>query len=150
MKNKEGQKHPFVLSRSRPYQKNDNAHVEQKNDDKVRKLVGYYRYDTEQEVELLNLLYEKSDLLENFFTASAKVKEKVRDSKGRVISRVHDKPQTPYRRLMGYDKISEQTKERLKSIYESVNMIELREEIDRIMQRLYEIQQVRSRKKNMI
>ena len=69
MKNKEGQNRPFILSRSRPYRKNDNAHVEQKNDDKVRKLVGYFRYDTEREVRLLNLLYEKSDLLDNFFIA---------------------------------------------------------------------------------
>jgi hypothetical protein len=94
--NRTQQKHSFILSRSRPYQKNDNAHVEQKNDDKVRKLVGYYRYDTEQEIRLLNLLYERSDLLDNFFIASAKLEEKIRDNKGRVIRRVHDKPKTPY------------------------------------------------------
>jgi hypothetical protein len=149
MKNKEGQKQLFMLSRSRPYQKNDNAHVEQKNGDKVRKLVGYYRYDTHKEVDLLNLLYEKSDLLENFFIASAKLEEKVRDSKGTVIRRVHDKPKTPYQRLIGSDQISEQTKEKLKSIYESVDMIELRQEINKITHRLYEIQLMRSRTFNM-
>jgi hypothetical protein len=146
MKNKDGQRRSFILSRSRPYQKNDNAHVEQKNDDKVRKLVGYYRYDTEQEVKLLNLLYERSDLLDNFFIASAKLEEKIRDNKGRVIRRVHDKPKTSYQRLMGSDQISEQTKGKLKSIYDSVDMIELRQEIDKILQKLYEIQTLRSRK----
>lgn len=46
------------ISRSRPYKKNDNAHVEQKNGDKVRKLVGYHRYDTQRQIKLLNELYE--------------------------------------------------------------------------------------------
>jgi hypothetical protein len=149
MKNKEGQKQLFMLSRSRPYQKNDNAHVEQKNDDKVRKLVGYWRYDTEQELKLLNLLYDKADMLDNFFIASAKLKEKIRDSKGRIIKRVHDKPKTPYQRLTESDQISEQTKQELKNIYKSVDMIELRQEINKITHRLYGIQLTRSRKINM-
>lgn len=142
-------KPPFALSRSRPYKKNDNAHVEQKNDDKVRKLVGYWRYDTEQELKLLNLLYEKADLLDNFFIPSAKLMEKIRDDKGRVIRRVHDKPKTPYQRLMEYKPISDKTKQKLKRIYSSVDMIELRQEINKILQKLYEIQLIRSRKINM-
>jgi len=148
--NKEG-KPRFSLSRSRPYQKNDNAHVEQKNGDKVRKLVGYWRYDTYEELELLNLLYEKADLLDNFFIPAAKLKEKIRDTQGRVIRRVHDKPKTPYQRLMECEcgKISEQTKQKLKSIYESLNMVELRVEINKILQKLYKIQLTRSRKKIM-
>jgi hypothetical protein len=147
---KEG-KHRFSLSRSRPYQKNDNAHVEQKNGDKVRKLVGYWRYDTYEELELLNLLYEKADLLDNFFIPTAKLKDKVRDKQGRVVRRVHDKPKTPYQRLMDCkcEQISEQTKQKLKSIYESLNMVELRVEINKILQELYKIQLARSRKKIM-
>lgn len=147
--NKEQHKPRFMLSRSRPYQKNDNAHVEQKNDDKVRKLVGYYRYDTEQELKLLNLLYEKSDILDNFFIASAKLSEKIRDDKGRVIRRVHDKPTTPYQRLMKSDQIEQKTKQKLKTIYDSLDMIELRRQINKILQKLYEIQTLRSRKKVM-
>lgn len=146
--NKEG-KHRFSLSRSRPYKKNDNAHVEQKNDNKVRKLVGYWRYDTEQELKLLNLLYEKADMLDNFFIASAKLTEKIRDDRGRVIRRVHDKPKTPYKRLIECKKISDETKQKLSSIYESIDMIELRQEINKITHRLYEIQLMRSRKINM-
>jgi len=53
----------FEVSRSRPYHKEDNGHVEQKNDDKVRKLVGYHRYDTKSQVNLLNQLYEVEDLI---------------------------------------------------------------------------------------
>ncbi len=141
---------PFALSRSRPYKKNDNAHVEQKNDDKVRKLVGYWRYDTEEELKLLNLLYEKYDMLDNFFIPSAKLIEKVRDDRGRVIRRVHDKPKTPYQRLMEYKPISDKTRQKLKRIYNSLDMIELRQEINKIMKKLYEIQLTRSRKINMI
>ena len=146
--NKQG-KPPFALSRSRPYKKNDNAHVEQKNDDKVRKLVGYWRYDTEEELKLLNLLYEKYDMLDNFFIPSAKLMEKIRDDKGRVM-RVHDKPRTPYQRLMEYKPISDKTKQKLKRIYNSLDMIGLRQEINKILQKLYEIQLMRSRKINMI
>ena len=148
--NKKEGKLPFALSRSRPYKKNDNAHVEQKNDDKVRKLVGYWRYDTEEELKLLNLLYEKADMVDNFFIPSAKLVEKVRDDRGRVIRRVHDKPKTPYQRLMEYKPISDKTKQKLRSIYNSVDMIELRHEINKILQKLYEIQLMRSRKINMI
>jgi hypothetical protein len=147
--NKQG-KPPFALSRSRPYKKNDNAHVEQKNDDKVRKLVGYWRYDTEQELKLLNLLYKKADMIDNFFIPSAKLMEKITDNKGRVIKRVHDRPKTPYQRLMEYKQISDRTKQKLSSIYNSLDMIELRQEINKILQKLYEIQLIRSRKINMI
>jgi hypothetical protein len=145
-KNNKEEKYSFNLSRSRPYKKNDNAHVEQKNDDKVRKLVGYLRYDTEPELNLLNSLYEKADMLDNFFITSAKLKEKIRDNKGRVIKRVHDKPKTPYQRLIECKQISDQTKQRLKSTYDSLDMIELRQEINKILQELYEIQLMRSRK----
>ncbi len=126
-----------MLSRSRPYQKND---------DKVRKLVGYRRYDTEEELELLNMLYGKADLLDNFFIPSAKLKQKLRDSKGRVIRRVHDKPTTPYQRLMKSDQVEQKTKQKLKTIYDSLDMIELRRQINKILQKLYEIQMTRSRK----
>jgi len=69
------------LSRSRPYKKNDNAHVEQKGGDKVRKLVGYLRYDTPQEVELLNEIYEIADLIENFFIPTLKLRCRIKDDR---------------------------------------------------------------------
>jgi len=68
------------LSRSRPYKKNDNAHVEQKGGDKVRKLVGYFRYDSEEEVSLLNEIYNRADLLDNFFIANFKLKDKIKNN----------------------------------------------------------------------
>ena len=63
----------YEVSRSRPYKKDDNAHVEQKNDDKIRKLVGYHRYDTEKQAKILNKLYKVEDQITNYFTASQKL-----------------------------------------------------------------------------
>lgn len=134
------------LSRSRPYKKNDNAHVEQKNGDKIRKLVGYLRYDTQKEVELLNKLYKQADLLDNFFIASAKLKKKVKNNKGMVIKRVHDKPKTPFKRLMKNKQVPKETKKKLKKIYQSLNMIELRKDIETILNKLYELQKQKNKR----
>ena len=69
----------YQISRSRPYHKEDNGHVEQKNGDKVRKLVGYHRYDSQEQVALLNRLYEVEDLISNFFLPSQKLIEKIKE-----------------------------------------------------------------------
>lgn len=134
-----GGKRIFDLSRSRPYKKNDNAHVEQKNDDKVRKLVGYWRYDTEEEIYLLNQLYERADYYDNFFIATAKLKKKIRNSKGKVIKKIYYKPETPYQRLMASEHVSSAIKRKLKGIYLKLNMVKLREEMEEILSKLWEI-----------
>jgi len=124
--------------------------VEQKNDDKVRKLVGYYRYDTPKEVELLNKLYEKADMLDNFFIPSAKLIQKIRDNNGRVIRRVHDKPKTPFQRLIEYEQLPKYDKQKLKNILKSLDMVELRQEVNKILQTLYDIKLMSSRKRIMV
>lgn len=129
----------FDLSRSRPYEKNDNAHVEQKNDDKVRKLVGYLRYDTEEEIHLLNQLYERADYYDNFFIATAKLKKKIRNSKGKVIKRIYSIPETPYQRLLANKDVSVKIKRTLKRIYSKLNMVKLRAEMEDILNKLLEI-----------
>lgn len=126
----------YELSRSRPYQKNDNAHVEQKNGDKVRQLVGYFRYNTLDQVELLNKIYELADCYDNFFIPSSKLVEKAFDAKGKVIKRIHDIPKTPYKRLMSCQGICQETKGTLREKHDSLNMIELKNEIDRLMVKL--------------
>lgn len=134
-----GGKKIFDLSRSRPYKKNDNAHVEQKNNDKVRKLVGYWRHDTEEEIYLLNQLYERADYYDNFFIATAKLKKKIRNSKGKVIKRIYHGPETPYQRLMASKDVPEATKREIKEIYSKLNMVKLREEMTEILGKLWEI-----------
>jgi len=116
---------PFIVSRSRPYEKNDNAHVEQKNDDKIRKLVGYHRYDTQEEVDILNKLYEICDQIDNFFIPSSKLKKLIKNKKGKIIKRIHDTSQTPYQRLMNDKRISQPIKDRLTRLKQSLSVIEL-------------------------
>jgi len=126
----------YDLSRSRPYQKNDNAHVEQKNGDKIRKLVGYHRYGTEREVELLNRIYDKADTIDNFFVPSVKLKEKVYDARGKVVKKIYDKPLTPYQRILNSKDVSGKIKWELRLIYNSLNLVKSRKELNALLEEL--------------
>ncbi len=128
-----------VLSRSRPYKKNDNAHVEQKNHDKVRKLVGYWRYDTQQAVNTLNYLYFLEDIISNFFIPTMKLKEKVYDERGKLVKKIYYKPSTPYKRLRISKQVDEETKEKLKHIKEGLDLIELRKKSDELLNKLIKL-----------
>ena len=126
----------IALSRSRPYKKNDNAHVEQKNDDKIRKIIGYFRYDTQKAVEVLNEFYDVEDLITNFFVPSQKLVERIYDDQHRVIKRIHDKAQTPYQRLMTDDRVDKKVKFKLTVIYKSLDLVKLRKRSDKLKARL--------------
>jgi hypothetical protein len=119
--------------------------VEQKNGDKVRRLVGYFRYESEEKVSLLNEIYSRADLLDNFFIPNFKLKSKVKNDKGKTIKKEYEKPKTPYQRLLESDTVSEKTKSQLKETYESLNMVKLREEINVLVDKLYSIQLTKSK-----
>ena len=85
------------FTRGRPYKKDDNAHIEQKNWTHVRKLVGYERYDTPEAVAALNVLYADLRLLQNLFLPTVKLVTKVRV--GARVRRRYDRPQTPLDRV---------------------------------------------------
>jgi hypothetical protein len=124
------------FSRSRPYKKNDNCLVEQKNWTHVRKNVGYYRYDTLEELSLLNDLYRNElRLYKNFF--SPVIKLVLKERSGGRIHRKYDKPKTPYARLMESVGLSEEKKQELKQIYLSLNPAELKRIIDKKLNNLY-------------
>lgn len=128
------------FSRSRSYKKNDNCLVEQKNGSHVRKHVGYLRYDTEEELEILRDLYRNElRLFKNFFQPQMKLISKVR-IKGK-IHRKYDKAETPYKRIMKDPDISKETKQKLNLIYESLNPAELKRTIDRKLDNLYKAYQ---------
>jgi hypothetical protein len=94
-------KHHIQFTRSRPYKKDDNAHIEQKNWTHVRKLVGWDRYDTPVQLEAIQALYTGSwGAMMNLYQPCAKLKEKVRI--GARITRRYDVPQTPLDRLAAY------------------------------------------------
>lgn len=117
------------FTRGRPYAKQDNAHVEQKNFTHVRRLMGYDRYDTPQAVLAMNELYRHEvRLMMNLFQPSVKLKSKARV--GSRLCRRHDAPQTPLGRLkacLGPDSIAVRRLERLR---ESLDPFELSDAID--------------------
>ena len=88
----------ITFTRSRRYKKNDNCFVEQKNYSVVRRYVGYYRYDTAEEMKVMNELYRYLEVYRNFFQPVMKLKEKVRV--GSKVMKRYDEARTPYRRLL--------------------------------------------------
>jgi len=128
-----------MLSRTRPYKKNDNAHVEQKGWDKVRKVVGYFRYEREEEVRILNEIWKRADLIDNFFIACFKLKEKIKDERGRTIKKIYERPKTPYQRLMESGYLEEEKKKELKKTYEGLDMVKLRKEIEELIDELIDL-----------
>ncbi len=119
------------FTRGRPYQKNDNAHVEQKNWTHVRKVFGYNRMETEEELDLMNDLYRNElRLYKNFFMPNVKLIEKKRTGKhGEKIKKKYDKAKTPYQRVLECDQIDERTKEALREQYKTLNPAALRRAI---------------------
>jgi hypothetical protein len=124
------------FTRTRSYRKNDNCYVEQKNWSVVRRAVGYYRYDTEEEIEILNKLYGYLRLYNNYFQPSMKLISKKRIG-SRVIKR-YDQAATPYQRILLSGTIDETNKTRIRLEYNNLNPAELKRQIvncqDQLMQ----------------
>jgi hypothetical protein len=128
------------FSRSRPYQKNDNCFVEQKNSTHIRQIFGYLRYDTYQELRIINDLYDNElYLYKNFFQPVMKLKEKIR-IKGRIHRR-YDQPRTPYQRMIKSKSVDKKTKSELQKTYAQLNPAELKRKIDQKLKLLYKIYQ---------
>lgn len=127
----------ITFTRSRPYQKNDQAHVEQKNWSVVRHTVGYDRWETEQELVLLASIYDDLRLYINFFQPSFKLIAKERIG-NRTIKR-YDTAKTPYQRVLDRKDISLEVKARLMNLYVQLNPAELRRQIDQNTAKLWKI-----------
>jgi len=124
------QKNNLYFTRSRPYMKNDNAYVEQKNNTHIRKLLGYERFDNPAQLKLMNDLYRNEwRLFSNFFRPVMKIerKEKINNS---LCRKIYDTAKTPYRRLMESDQISREQKTKLKELYLSLNPVQLKKNIN--------------------
>jgi hypothetical protein len=124
----------ITFTRSRPYQKNDNCYIEQKNWSTVRRNVGYARYDTPAACALLNQLYLCLRDYNNFFMPSAKLKEKKRD--GAKVHKRYDTPQTPYQRILASNTISQKIKDQLTRYYQKLNPAELHRKIRQLQRQL--------------
>jgi len=115
------------LSRSRPYQKNDNRIVEQKNDTLVRQYFGDLRFDRPEQIEAMNALYEQMWIYYNLFQPAMHLSEKT--VVGDKVRRKWDQACTPFERLKATGKLSAQQEQRLQTLYEQTNPRNLREEI---------------------
>lgn len=131
--------HHIAFSRSRPNHKNDNAWVEQKNWTHIRKVVGYLRYDTKEELQLLNILYHDLSLYKNFCQPVMKLVAKERV--GGKIKRKYDQPKTPYQRLLELGQLDVTTKRKLEDLYQTLNPAELKRRIEQRRMQLYKVYQ---------
>lgn len=122
--------HQVTFTRSRPWRKNDSCFVEQKNWAVVRRAVGYLRYDTPEELELLAELYGVLVPYVNFFQPQMKLLEKTRS--GAKVRRRYDRARTPYRRALGSPFVSPESKQALTGLYEQLNPVALKRDISRM------------------
>jgi hypothetical protein len=122
------------FTRSRPYRKNDSCFVEQKNYSIVRRAVGYARYDTDEQCQMLNELYSYLRLYTNFFLPTMKLKSKHRE--GSRVKKYYDQALTPYQRVLQSKLVSKAKKEQLRTKYATLNPAALKRKIERVQQRL--------------
>ena len=129
------QHHAIQFTRGRPYKKDDNAHIEQKNWTHVRKLVGDLRYDSPEAVAALNALYQHElRLFQNLFLPSVKLVRKTRV--GARIHRVYDRPQTPFERVQACPEAVSVRVAHLQHLRATLDPFALAEAIDQQLSRL--------------
>lgn len=130
------------ITRSRPYRKNDNRFVEQKNGSLVRAYFGNERFDTVQQTNLFNLIYDRMWFYYNFFQPVMRVVEKtiLPSSNGqRRVKRRYDKAQTPFDRLSATNALSPKDKQQLERLRLETNPGKLREEIYSMLDQLFSL-----------
>lgn len=127
----------ITFTRSRPYKKNDQAHVEQKNWSVVRHTVGYDRWETDQELAILEGIHADLRLYINFFQPSLKLIAKERI--GNQTIKRYDRAKTPYQRILERTDIPLEVKVRLMNLYLQLNPAELRRCIDQKTAKLWKI-----------
>ena len=135
----------ITFTRGRAYRKNDGCFVEQKNWTVIRQHVGYARYDTDAELEVLRELYRFLRLWVNFFQPVMKLAEKVRD--GAKCTRRYDAARTPYRRVLASPFVSRAAKRRLKVDYLTLNPVELQRELGRCQDELLRLGRLKERRR---
>lgn len=131
------------FTRSRPYKKNDNAHVEQKNWSFVRQLLGYDRLDNPQLVALINNLYANQwSLYQNHFCPTFKLLEKKRN--GSKYKKKYEHPQTPYQRLINSTHLTQEKKNELLTCHQNLNPFILKREIEKKLKATFKLIKVTS------
>src|SRR6266480_4718085 len=129
--------HSVQFTRSRPYKKDDNAHVEQKNWTHVRKLLGWDRYDSVEALKMSNQLYEQLRIFQNLFQPSMKLKTKTR--KGSRVIRRYDQAATPLQRVLKSSGKTLPQLHALKAMLKNTDPFELSRHIDQQLEGLYKL-----------
>lgn len=128
--------------RGRPYKKDDNAHIEQKNWTHVRKLLGWDRYDTQEAADAMNDLYRNElRLFMNLFIPSIKLLRKERI--GSRLKRVYEKPKNPFERVMESKMGNPQRVADLKKLRDTLNPFDLSRAIENKLERIYKLANTR-------
>ena len=130
--------HTIMFTRGRAYRKNDNCFVERQNFHSVRKMVGYGRYEGQEAHEALQEVYRYLCPLRNYFIPCVRLISKQRIA-GKT-KKTYDPPQTPYQRLMMDPRLTEQQKNSIAASKQKYDMIDLKRNLDRALQRLLELQ----------
>jgi hypothetical protein len=135
--------HPLAFTRSRPYRKNDNAHVEQKNYTHVRQWFGYERHDNPEVVALINGLCKGAlGQLLNLFLPSMKLQSKRQE--GSKTIRVYDRAATPLHRVLARAEVSAAKKVQLQQLHARLNPFALRRQIDKTLKEINQIREMKA------
>ena len=126
------------FTRGRPYKKDDNAHIEQKNWTHVRKIFGYLRYDSEPARQAINDLYRNElRTLQNLFLPSMKLIHKARV--GSKLKRRYDKPKTPLERVAACPQADPLKITELKNLRDATDPFALANTIDQKLERIFQL-----------
>ena len=125
----------ITFTRSRSYKKNDSCHVEQKNGNIVRRIVGYDRYASKKAYESLERLYSLVRLYVNFFQPTMKLVSKTRH--GAKVHKVYEEAKTPYQRLVESGVLTESKIQELTAIYSYLNPVSLLHQINENLEYLW-------------
>jgi len=127
----------ILFTRGRANKKNDSCYVEQKNWDVVRKMIGYCRLDTYQQLEVLNRIHNLMSLYQNYFQPSQKLVSKERT--GAKVKKQYDLAQTPCQRLMARDDLPEQTTGSLTQTYPGLKPAQLIRDVETLVEYLHQL-----------
>jgi len=127
----------ITFTRSRAYKKNDSCHVEQKNGNVVRRLVGYDRYASRAAYQCLERIYSGVRLYLNFFQPTMKLLSKTRH--GARVHKVYETAQTPYQRLLQSAVLNESQRAEMAATYHGLNPVRLLNQINSNLEQLWRL-----------
>jgi hypothetical protein len=127
----------ITFTRARPYRKNDQAHVEQKNWSAVRRVVGYDRYESPQAHALLTAIYADLRLFLNFFQPTMKLLAKTR--LGSKVHKRYEPAQTPYQRVLASPPVTDEDQAALRQLYPTLNPLALQRHFEAHLHQLWHL-----------